>query len=360
MPLTTKQQLIDDQRDNPPYGTNLTYPIENYTRYSQTSATTAQTMRWLDTPQSWQWMLDNWKQVFSAAGVAHGDRIFFAFSFGPFLGFWTAFEAASQMQCLCIPGGGMSSSARLRTIIENQATALCCTPTYALRLGQVAQEENIDLNDAAVRVIIVAGEPGGSIPATRAAIEKAWPGARVFDHHGMTEIGPVTYECADQPNCLQIIDSSYLAEVIDPTTGIPAYTGELILTTLGRAASPLLRYRTGDLVTRNSEGILVGGILGRADDMVLVRGVNLYPSAVDQVIHLIPGIAEYRVHVDNSQSMAQVSLTIEPIDVNGAEDLQAQVIQAMRDAFNLRIDVTTAAPNELPRFEMKAMRWVRS
>lgn len=359
MPMTTKQQLIDDQRSNPPYGTNLTYPLEQYTRYNQTSATTAAPMRWLDTAESWQWMLENWKQVFAAANVGPGQRIFFAFSFGPFLGFWTAFEAAAQLGCMCIPGGGMSSTARLATIIDNQAAVLCCTPTYALRLCQVAKEERIDLSASAVRAIIVGGEPGGSVPATRDAIEGAWPGATLYDHHGMTEVGPVTYQCPGRPGCLQIIDSSYLAEVIDPDSGEPADTGELILTTLGRAASPLLRYRTGDLVTRNADGTLQGGVLGRADDMILVRGVNLYPSGVDQVVRSIDGIAEYRVEVTTAKSMTEVALTIEPADAANGDALTRQVQQAMRDAFNLRIDVRTAAADELPRFEMKAKRWVR-
>ena len=359
IPFTTKQQLIDDQQAHPPYGTNLTYPIGQYTRFNQTSATTGTPMRWLDTPESWQWMLDNWRRVYEAAGVTGGDRVFFAFSFGPFLGFWTAFEAATQMQCLCIPGGGMSSTARLRTIIDNRATVLCCTPTYAMHLGQVAHKAGINLGDAAVKVIIVAGEPGGSVPATRQTIEAAWPTARVFDHHGMTEVGPVSYECPEQPGRLLIIDSSYIAEVIDPQTGGTAEavdTGELVLTTLGRTAAPLLRYRTGDLVQRNADGSLEGGILSRADDMVLVRGVNLYPSAVDQVIRSIDGVAEYRVDVDTTDSMAEISVTIEPCEE--ANNLDRKTQKALRDAFNLRIPVTLARPNELPRFEMKAKRWI--
>ena len=193
LPFTLKQELIDDQVAHPPYGSNLTYPIERYTRFCQTSATTTGTpMRWLDTPESWDWMIGNWTRVYQAAGVAARDRIFFAFSFGPFLGFWVGFEAATCVGCLAIPGGGMRSAARLRTIVETSATVLCCTPTYAIRLAEVAAEENIDLGVSSVRTLIVAGEPGGSVPATRRHISKLWRGARVVDHHGMTEIGPVS------------------------------------------------------------------------------------------------------------------------------------------------------------------------
>ena len=168
LPFTLKQDLIEDQQAHPPYGSNLTYSLDRYTRFCQTSATTTGTpMRWLDTPESWDWMIANWTRVYQAAGVGAGDRIFFAFSFGPFLGFWVGFEAAARVGCLAIPGGGMRSAARLRTIVETSATVLCCTPTYAIRLAEVAAEENIDLSGAKVRTLIVAGEPGGSVPATR-------------------------------------------------------------------------------------------------------------------------------------------------------------------------------------------------
>src|SRR5579862_3904351 len=245
VPFTLKRELVDDQRAHAPFGSNLTYPLERYTRFSQTNGTTGTPLRWVDTPDSWDWMVGNWTRVFQAAGVSAGDRIFFAFSFGPFLGFWVGFEAAGRIGCLAIPGGGMRSAARLRTIIETSAAVLCCTPTYAIRLAEVAAEENIDLAAASVRTLIVAGEPGGSVPATRAYISKIWRGARVVDHHGMTEIGPVSYGCPKRPGILHVIGDSYIPEVIDPQTGraVPrGVTGELVLTNLGRLGSPLIRY----------------------------------------------------------------------------------------------------------------------
>ena len=199
MPFTFKQELVDDQRESPPYGSNLSYSIDRYTRLSQTSATTGKPMRWLDTPADWEWMLNNWRQVYQAAEVSSRDRIFFAFSFAPFLGFWTAFESAVGLGCLCLPGGGLSSAARLRMIFENEITVLCCAPTYALRLAEVAAHEEVKLSSSKVRRIIVAGEPGGSIPGACAQIERLWPGARVIDHHGMTEVGPVSYGCPRRP-----------------------------------------------------------------------------------------------------------------------------------------------------------------
>lgn len=379
-PFTFKQELVDDQKAHPPYGSNLTFPIERYPRLHQTSGTSGAPLRWLDTPESWAWMAGNWKEVYRAAGVTGSDRIFFAFSFGPFIGFWLAFDAATQLGCLCLPGGGLSSAARLRVMLDNAATVLCCTPTYALRLAEVAAAEKIDLRSARIKTLIVAGEPGGSIPATRARLEQLWPGARVFDHHGMTEVGPASYECPARPGVLHLIETAYLVEVIDPSDGKPVpagATGELVLTTLGRVGSPLLRYRTGDLVRVASipqlstlssqpcpcgrhEMALDGGILGRTDDMVVVRGVNVFPSAVEEIIRGFQEIGEYQVSINRAQSLTELAIQIEPAhDKVDLKDLTARLEKSFLNAFSLRVPILTVPPGTLPRFELKAKRWIR-
>jgi phenylacetate-CoA ligase len=350
--FTVKQELIDDQAENPPYGTNLTFPLDRYTRFCQTSGTSGHPLHWLDTAESWSWMLGNWDRVYQAADITAKDHIFFAFSFGPFLGFWTAFEAATRMGALAIPGGGMRTAVRLRTILETRATVLCCTPTYAIHLGEAAVEEKIDMNAARVRRIIVAGEPGGSIAATRTHIEKLWPGARVVDHHGMTETGPVSYGCPVRAGVLHVIESSYIAEVID---------GELILTNLGRIGSPLIRYRTGDVVNAvrgqcacgSSDIALEGGILGRTDDMVVVRGVNIYPAAVEEVLRS-EGVTEYRVEVRSERALTQLHIQVE-----GESGASGRLESALTNAFSLRIPVSSVPAGSLPRFEAKAKRWIR-
>jgi phenylacetate-CoA ligase len=248
----------------------------------------------------------------------------------------------------------------LRTLIRHQAQVLCCTPTYALHLAGAAVREGLDLRDSRIKKIIVAGEPGGSAPAVRERISQAWRGAEVLDHYGMTEIGPTAYQRLGVPGVLQVIEASYLAEIVDPATGAAVedgQPGELVLTTLGRTAAPLLRYRTGDLVQRNraSEGFaLRGGVLGRVDDMIVVRGVNLYPSAVDSIVRTIPNIEEYRVHVLRAGAMCEVSLEVE-----GPEPAAEQLARAMNAAFSLRIPVTCVATGTLPKPEMKARRWIQ-
>lgn len=371
LPFTTKAELVSDQAKNGPFGSNLTQPQKDYVRFHQTSGSTGNPLRWLDTTDSWKWMLQNWSWIYSAANVKPVDRVCFAFSFGPFLGFWTAFEAATKYGALCLPAGGLSTSARLRFLLDNGVTVVCCTPTYALRMAEVAAAERINIHLSPVRLLLVAGEPGGSVPQTRARIEEAW-GAKCVDHHGMTEVGPVSFECEKVRGRLHIIESEYVAECIDPATGKPVAdgeTGELVLTNLGRGANPLIRYRTGDLVRLlhparckcgRTFAALEGGILGRCDDMIVVRGVNMYPSAIEEIVRRFTEIAEFRVEVSAQRAMSEMKVLIEVHDSSEGKAVAKTLTAALETAFSLRIPVEVVAANTLPRFEMKAKRWVKT
>jgi len=364
LPFTTKAELLVDQVAHPPYGRALTFPLNRYTRLHQTSGTTTgQPLRWLDTPESWSWMLDNWDRMFRMIGLRPDDRLFFPFSFGPFLGFWTAFEAATRAGLFILPAGGMSSSARLRYLLDHSATIVFCTPTYALRLAEVAAADGIDLASSPVRMLVVAGEPGGSIPGTRKRIEAAW-GARVIDHSGMTEIGPAAIECADRPGGLQIMASAYIGEVLAPDRGLhnESPIGELVLTTLGRVGSPLIRYRTGDLVRAipNADGLwLEGGILGRVDDMIHLRGNNVYPSAIEAVVRRFSEVVEFRLEIDRSATLANLRIEIECTPSADASQIVERLGRALRDELLFRADVVAVPPGSLPRFEMKAQRIIK-
>ena len=364
LPFTTKAELAADQTENPPYGSTLTYPLDRYCRLHQTSGTSSgRPLKWLDTAASWDWLLTCWTDLFPQMGMVAADIFFFPFSFGPFLGFWTAFEAAARAGHLCLPGGGLTSTARLRFLLDHRATIVVCTPTYALHLAEVAASDGIDLAGSPVRAMIVAGEPGGSIPATRARIEAAW-GARVFDHYGMTEVGPVAVEAVGTPGGLVVNERQFVAEIVGPAGTGPADEGEhgeLVLTTLGRLGSPLIRYKTGDLVKarRGSDGMLwlEGGILGRTDDMIHVRGNNLYPVAIEAVVRRFAEVAEFRIVVDRSGPLADLCVEIEPT-VAGAAGLADAVARAVRDELLFRVDVVPVAPGSLPRYEMKSRRVV--
>src|SRR3989440_9588530 len=254
LPLTTKDEITADQQANPPFGTDLTFPIDRYSRLHQTSGTSGTTpLRWLDTAESWDWWVRIWADhIYRSAGLLANDRVFFAFSFGPFIGFWSAFSGAERLGALVIPGGAMTTEQRLRTMIELRATVLCSTPTYAIRLAEVAQAAGIDLAGSDIRLTMHAGEPGASVPATRELIERSF-GARCFDHTGMTELGPTGVSCEARAG-VHLVESEFVFEIRDESGAVQplpergSLSGELVATNLGRWGSPLIRYRTGDRV----------------------------------------------------------------------------------------------------------------
>lgn len=372
LPLTEKADLVADQEQHAPYGSNLTFPVTAYSRMHQTSGTTTGLpMRWLDTPESWGWLLDCWSQIYRMVGLRADDRLAFPFSFGPFIGFWGGFDGAGRLGNLCLAGGGMSSQGRLKLIQDNAATVVLCTPTYALRLAEVAEQENINLADSTVRALVVAGEPGGSIPATRERIETAW-GARLFDHWGMSEIGALAVECVEKPAGLHMLESECICEILDSQTHEPVAAGEvgeLVITNLGRHGSPLFRYRTGDLVKADQQPCacgrellrLDGGILGRADDMVTIRGNNVFPSTIESVLRRFPEIAEFRIVVVTRRSMPHLRIEIEPTSGIAAapEPLVARVQQTMKERLNFTAEVVPVPADSLPRFELKGRRFFR-
>jgi phenylacetate-CoA ligase len=367
-PLLTKRMIVADREARPPYGTNLTYPIENYTRFCQTSGTTGPPLAWLDSRDDWNGMLHAWQRIFDTAALLPGeDRLFFPFSFGPFLGFWTAFEAATHLGCMVIPGGGMSTNARLQLMLDHQVSVVVTTPTYALHMGDVRhQTESLRGAKFALRLIIVAGETGGSQPAIRQRMEDAWPGATVFDHHGLTETGPTSCQEPGVPCRLRLLEDFHFAEILDPATGQEVFEGdegELVITTLTRLGGPMLRYHTGDLVRKAyaPDGALCldGGILGRLDDMVCIRGVNIYPAAVDAVLRRFPEIVEYQVREHRSGALLDLKVIVEVPPKSRDRSLADRVSAALRDAFQLRIEVQSVPAGALPRFEFKARRWIK-
>ncbi len=366
LPFTTKSELVLDQERSPPYGTNLTYPQSEYTRIHSTSGTTGRRLKVLDTQESWAWFVRCWEEIYRVFGVGPGDRVFAAFGFGPFVGFWAGFEAAARIGALAIPGGGQSSLQRLDAILDTRATVLLSTPTYALRLAEVAKENGIDIAGSAVRATIHAGEPGASIPATRGLIESAW-GARAWDHAGMSEAGAWGYECPAGEG-LHVLETEFIAEVLEvegDTEVGEEETGELVLTNLGRWAAPVVRYRTGDLVRLRSTPCACGssylrfpgGVLGRADEMVQVRGVNVYPSAVESIVREVSAISEFQIEIVERRPMWELRAEIEVNDGSNPEEVKARLEKELALRLGLRAKVALVPGGSLPRFELKARRF---
>lgn len=336
-----------------------------YVHAHQTSGTTGNPILLLDSEVDWRWWISTWQYVLDAADATNRDTAFMAFSYGPFIGFWSAHDALVQRGALVVPGGGMTSLARLHAMAACDASILCCTPTYALHLATVARQADFDLANSKVSRIIVAGESGGSIPEVRARIESAWR-ARVVDHCGATEVGPWGIGDVDGQG-VHVIESEFIAEpiVFDDRSprGRKADDGELaelVLTGLGRHGAPAIRYRTGDLVraepSRNPENrflFLRGGVIGRVDDMVVIRGVNVFPTSVEAIVRRVAGDAEYRVTRSRLEEMDQLRIEIE-----GEVAMARRLHDAFREQLGLRIDVSSVDEGTLPRFEGKAKRWI--
>ena len=362
LPFTTKEELSADQVLHPPYGTNLTFPLEQYTRLHRTSGTTGSPLRWLDTVESWEWWGKCWREIYRAAGVTSADRLMIAFSFGPFIGFWSAYHGAQQLGVLTIPNGGMTSEQRIRAILSNNITVLVCTPTYALRLAEVAAQAGIDLRrESQVRVTIHAGEPGASLPATKQRIETCW-GARAYDHAGATEVGAWGVMCEPQAG-VHLNENEFICEVLDAETDKPAAEGELVITNLGRIGMPIIRYRTGDYVKHKASPcecgrdsrVLEGGVIGRLDNALIIRGLNVYPATLENIILKFPDIREFAGRVYGTETLDELEIQIESLNPHPA-DTAAAVAAAIRGDLGLRAVVKAVPLGTLPRYELKSNR----
>lgn len=365
LPLTLKSELVDSEQGRAGRAANLSFAAEAYCRFHRTSGTTGRPMVVLDTKDDWQFWMEGWQFVLDSAGLSEADRVLMAFSFGPFIGFWSAFDAVVERGALAIPTGAMSSRARLDLVQTSRPDALFCTPSYALHLAQLANEQQQNLADCSVRKIIVAGEPGGSIAEVRNRIETAW-GARVIDHAGATEVGPWGFADAAGKG-LFVNESLFYPEFLDVQSDqvLQANSAQtegqlcqLVLTTLGRFGCPVMRYVTGDLVrpTWQKESPFVfldGGVLSRADDMMVIRGVNVFPSSIEQILRGIDGVQEFRIEAWKQGEMDQLKITVE----DEKNDPQ-RIVKAIELRLGLRVGVEVVADGSLPRFEMKGKRFV--
>lgn len=363
-PFTSKEELVEAAAEGTP--ANLTWPVERYVRYHQTSGTHGRPLPVFDTAADWQWWMECWREILARGGVGPGDRVLVASSFGPYAGFWSGFEGALAAGAMAIPGGGLSTRGRIELARSLRATVLVATPSYALHLAELAAAEKLDPQRLGVRLVIVAGEPGGSLPAVRSRLAALWA-AEVLDHAGATEVGPWGVGDLRGPG-LDVLEPWFHPEFLSTATGAAAGPGELselVLTTLGRAGAPVIRYRTGDLVRPQWPSAaavaagaapvvrLVGGILGRTDDMLVIRGVNVFPGAIDDIVRGFPEVVEYRVIVRSHDSLDELAVEIE--DRLAAPERVAREFQVR---LGLRVDVRTVPPGSLPRFEGKARRFV--
>lgn len=374
IPFTTREEWMASQEREPLFGDLMARPREQAIRYHLTSGTSGRNpLRVLDSRKDWQWIAECWAAGFWAFGIRPSDTVFFAFSYGSFIGFWGAHYGCEKMGALVLASGNMATDMRVRQIAEMGVTTVCATPTYALRLAQSAAEQGIDLKKCRVDKIITSGEAAGSIPETKRLIEDLW-GAKAGDTAGMTELGTICiFECSHQPGGLHILEDHYIEEVVDPETGEPVpygARGERVVTSFGRGMIPVLRYRTKDLVAKvphtrcrcgRSYDLYEGGILGRVDDMMKIRGTNVYPRAIESIVRTYPEIDEFQVVVETVEHVDEITLRVElkPGTESAWERLRPKLASDLKEHHEmLRFNVDLAEKGTLPRFELKAKRVV--
>jgi len=374
VPKVEKAMMREIQRKDPfPYGDALCVPLEEVTEFRQTSGTTGVPVYQPDTWQDWEWWAEAWSYILYAQGYRNTDRVFLPFGYNIFVAFWAGHYAAEKIGCEVVPGGVLDTEARILKIQELRATAMMATPTYILGMADTAKKKlGIDpARDLSIRKITCAGEPGASIPSTKQRMEEAW-GAKVYDHVGATEIGAWGYECAAQSGGLHVNEALFLTQLEDVETGEmiegPGRRGKVVITALDRMAQPCIRFDSKDVAEWSKDPcpcgrtfrLIKGGIAGRADDITKIKGVLLAPTAIEEVVRSIPGLAnDFEVVVTKKGDLDDITLKIEilPEAESKQDPLLAQLKDQLRLKTNLGYNIEVHPYNSLPRYEVKARRF---
>lgn len=367
LPFTTKQDL----RDNYPFGM-FAVPMEQVVRIHASSGTTGK-----PTPVGYtQRDLDTWAEVIArtlaAGGVHRGDIVHIAYGYGLFTGGLGFHYGAERLGAAVIPVSGGQTRRQVMLIQDFGPTVICCTPSFALYLAEVGQEMGVDFRETSLRVGFFGAEPWSE--AMRTEIENRLK-LDALDIYGLSEIiGPgVGIECIEAKNGLHLFEDHFLPEIIDPVTlkRLPAgETGELVITTLTKEALPLLRYRTRDVTSLNYAPCKCGRTLarmsrikGRSDDMLIIRGVNVFPSQIESVLMEFPGLApHYQLivdregHLDTLEVAVEVDEAVFSDEVKQLQALAQRIERQIKDYLSVSVKVRLVEPRSIPRSEGKAQR----
>jgi phenylacetate-CoA ligase len=374
VPFTVKEDLRKTQEENHPFGDVLCVPPEEGVRVFLTSGTTGEPIKVLLTPKDWFGV--TCEQIAYAAdgyGLKKSYIAFLPFGYGIFIAWWVWHTGLEHLGVTVVPGGAQSSKDRIRNIIYWKATFICGTPSYIIHLGDVAKEMGIDLaTQSQVRIAIMAEEPEAEIPATRKPVEETW-GTKCYDVIGATEMHSCFgFECVHQKG-LHLIENMFLPEGVNPDTGepvAPGEQGELIMTNLHMEAMPLIRYRLRDIVKLNYDACecgrtfarMEGGVLGRVDDMIILGGVNLYPSAIENFVRGVKQFSiEFQIVVPKIGTGKRLRIRVEPVSEAIGENALKKASAEMAESIKWKMGVTPeiATIGSLPRFEHKAKKVIR-
>jgi phenylacetate-CoA ligase len=369
-PFIHKAILRDRQLAAPLLGDVAAVPEREVVYVSASSGSTGVATLSPFTAEDFEEFQDVQARLFWAAGMRPEDRYLHALNFTLFVG-GPDVIGAQRLGALCIWGGTIPADRLLLLLQQFRPTVTWTTPSYAWYLGEAARAAGIDpARDLAVRRIIVAGEPGGSIPATRKAIEELW-GAQLYDFYGISDIFGASAGMCEVRDGLHLAEDHHLLEVLDPATGAPVgdgEKGEMVLTTMRKRARPMIRFRTGDVVTRDRTPCPCGRtharirIHRRTDDMFIVNGVNVFPSDVEVVVRSIEEVTgEYRITLSRDHHLTRFDLEVERR--GGVAAPPAAIAEAVKHAFKVRLGISPRSvavldDGALPRSVHKAKRVV--
>jgi len=369
LPFTDKPQYLADQDEAGVGG--LALPPERWQQYFHTTGTTGRFMHEVFTQYE---MHKGGSQVCYGLwdhGVRPGDSIYFSFDFGMWIGLWTFYWAARNLGLQIISGGGAKGLERVRQILDRRPTIVTGTPTYLLHLAELAAGAGYDLRDAGVRLVTGGGEPGFSVPVTRAKLQEQWGAEHVLDCYGVGEALFGGVSCREWGSGVHVVEDAFHSYAADPESGAPLpdddVVGEHIITSYVHCSQPVIKYRTHDLVRhdRNPDhgcgwtwAHLPGVVLSRTDFMVTIRGVNVYPTAVENLIGTVAGLSNhYELHVSRVDSMDRMLVRVEAIDPTVDLDSgSARLAEVLRANLGVRLETEVVGPGSLPRYELKTKR----
>jgi len=371
VPITDKNDFVHFQQERPPYGDTAALPLEMVVHHCETSGTTGVPLAIPYSAYDTERYGEPWCHAFWALGIRPGDSFYFAFNWGNFAGLWSTYWGVRRYGARLISGGGADTAGHIQNILRMKPTVLCATPTYALRIAEVARELGHDMSKSSINFTVGGGEPGPfALPAQRDALDREW-GATSCDHMGIAEIDAFGVGDANRDGVL-VDEMNVFCWSIDPDTYEEVPDGEIgenIVTSYSNSAQPLINYRTHDLVRRTFDGAdgrtwvkLDGVILGRSDYMISVRGTNVYPTAVDNLISEVEGVSNhYQMVLSKKGPLDEMEIVFEPVKGTAERDWAAlaQRLQAhIQTALKVRLDCTPVAVESLPRFELKTTRVV--